>query len=321
MGPVFLALSVSILIYVIATSLVPRRFFAQSSIYTQHMINRLRQQQPAPSAHETPLAGLAQEDPIDGPLVHAYLALPLARRTVPILQRAQVWRSLDRFLLVFLLIFFAVLLLCLRIGLLGVPLAAALTWLLAAFYLRRRICKRKKAFLDMFPDALDSIVRSVKSGYPLNAAIAIIGDNMGAPIGPEFKRVADETAYGWTLFEALTRLAERIDEPDVRFFTVVLAVQQESGGNLSEVLSNLSHVLRKRRQLRLKILALSSEGRATAWILGSLPFFVFTVIQYASPEHLRPLFDTHMGHMIVMSILTMITVGMLIVRRLINMEV
>jgi tight adherence protein B len=123
------------------------------------------------------------------------------------------------------------------------------------------------------------------------------------------------------LFEALNRMADRIDEPDVRFFTVVLAVQQEAGGNLSEVLTNLSSIIRKRRVLRLKIKALASEGRATSWILGSLPLFVFCVIYYMSPDHLRPLWETSSGHFVVLCVLGMEFMGLMIVRQIVNMEV
>lgn len=320
MGPVFLAITISLLVYIVAVTFIPRHVLYGSGTYTRHMINRLREQNFARGGERTPLF-VQDDDPGDNPLVRAFLLMPGMQRAVPLIQRADIWRNLDQFVLAILLIFLFLLFVASRLGLIAIPLALAGTWLLALLYLRRRVGKRSRAFLEQFPDAIDSIVRSVRAGYPLNTAIAMIGDNMPAPIGVEFKRVADEAAYGLSLFDALSRMAERVNEPDVHFFSVVLAVQQESGGNLSEVLSNLSSVLRKRRQLRLKIRALSSEGRATAWILGALPVFVFGVIYLMSPEHLTPLFTTGAGHLILAAVVGLVATGMLIVRQIINMEV
>jgi tight adherence protein B len=196
-----------------------------------------------------------------------------------------------------------------------------ITALVGVMLVQNLVKRNRRKFLDAFPEALDSIVRSVRAGYPLNSAIRLIGDDLPAPVGPEFKRVADETAYGWTLYEALARMAERVDEPDVRFFSVVLTVQQESGGNLSEVLSNLSNVIRKRKQLRLKIRALTAEGRATSWILGTLPVFAFVVIIFSVPEHVQPLFDSLTGNLILGAAFGMVIMGMTVVHRIINMEV
>lgn len=318
MAPIFLAVSVSLLFYLVVVTLLPARWLLGSGAYTKQMLDRLQSE----SAHQQGLAAAPPlDDPADNPLVRAFLLLPGANAAVPLVQRAGLWKRLDALVLGFILIFLFVLLVCARWGVLALPLAAGFTLLLFWGGLTRRVRSRKREFLDMFPDALDSIVRSVRSGYPLNSAIALVGENTPAPVGPEFKRVSDETSYGLTLFESLTRLADRIDEPDVRFFTVVLSVQQESGGNLSEVLGNLSHVLRKRRQMRLKIRALSSEGRTTAWIIGSLPLCVFAVLYYIVPAHMTPLFETEVGHIALAGVVGMVGTGMLIVRQIVNMKV
>jgi tight adherence protein B len=165
------------------------------------------------------------------------------------------------------------------------------------------------------------IVRSLRSGYHLNAALAMVADNTPAPLGTELRRVVDETTYGWSLLEAINRLGFRIDAPDVRFFTVVLAVQQETGGNLSEVLGNLASIIRKRKHLRMKIRALSSEGRATAWILGLLPVMMTGAIYYVSPQHLQPLITTFTGNVVVAVVLGLMTIGMLMVRQIIRMDI
>lgn len=199
--------------------------------------------------------------------------------------------------------------------------AIAIAILLPRFYLRRRIAKRNEAFINQFPDAVDMIVRSVKSGHPLNAALRMIAENMENPIRSEFKVVVDEIAFGRSTVDALQRLTLRIDEPDLQFFVVILSVQQETGGNLAEVLSNLSAIIRKRKQLRLKIKALTSEGRATAYILGGLPFFVFGAIHLTSPDYLLPLFNTDTGNLILYGSLGLIALAAFIVRNMMQIDI
>lgn len=317
----FLAVAASILVYVVAVSFILPALTEDSALYTRQMINRLRAQSAVGQGVALPPDPEMQGVPVNNPLVKGFLMLPGMQRGIPLIQRAGLWKKLDKLALASVILFLALSVALSGAGIAGVPLAYVAAWVLVWMYLKRRVKKYRRQFIDTFPDALDSIVRSVRAGYPLNSAIAVVGDSMEAPVGPEFKRVADETAYGWTLFEALSRLAERIDEPDVKFFTIVLNIQQESGGSLSEVLSNLSNVLRKRKQMRLKINALSSEGRATAWVLGSLPFFVFGVIYFAAPQHLQPLFTTDAGHLIIFVVLGMIFTGVMIVRQIINMEI
>lgn len=201
-------------------------------------------------------------------------------------------------------------------------LPLTLTVFFARRYLKRRITKRNERFLLLFPDAVDMIVRSVRSGHPLNTAIRMISENMENPVREEFKQVVDEVSYGRTLPEALQRLATRIGEQDLQFFVVVLSVQQETGGSLAEVLTNLSTIIRKRRQLRLKIRALTSEGRATSYILGALPFIEFGALQYVTPNYLDTLFTSGMiGYVIFGSAVAMIFLAMWIVRRMADIEI
>lgn len=208
-----------------------------------------------------------------------------------------------------------------EVGLPVFGLAAAAGLWLPIKYLQRRIAKRNEKFVQMFPDAVDMIVRSVRSGHPLQAALKMIAENMDPPVSTEFKQVVDEIAYGRTLSEALIRLSQRLQESDLTFFVVVASVQQETGGNLAEVLSNLSGIIRKRKQVRLKIKALTSEGRMTAIILGSLPFILFGVLKLLSPTYLDPLFDTETGQFILWLAGGMVFAAFTIVRRLINIDV
>lgn len=200
-------------------------------------------------------------------------------------------------------------------------LAVALALLLPRFYLHRKINKRNEAFINQFPDAVDMIVRSVKSGHPLNTALKMIAENMEPPIKTEFRQLVDEIAFGRSTVEALVRMSKRVDEPDLQFFVVILSVQQETGGNLAEVLSNLSGIIRKRKQLRLRIKAMTSEGRATAMILGCLPLVVFGAIHVTSPEYLKPLFETDTGHTLVMTSVGLVALAAFIVRNMLQIDI
>lgn len=200
-------------------------------------------------------------------------------------------------------------------------IAAVCAILLPRFYLRRKISKRNEAFINQFPDAVDMIVRSVKSGHPLNTALRMIADNMDPPVKTEFRQLVDEIAFGRSTVEALVRMSKRIDEPDLQFFVVILSVQQETGGNLAEVLTNLSGIIRKRKQLRLRIKAMTSEGRATAYILGSLPLFVFGAIHMTSPDYLLPLFETSSGHTIIMAAVGLVALAGFIVHNMLQIDI
>lgn len=316
-----IAIIIAIAVYFLAMLLLPKRFFADEGRYLQASLDRLAREQ-THVMHKSAGENFSEaEKTLRNPLVRAYLLLPGARSTLPALARANLSDKIDKFVMYGVVLLIGLFFLTSKLGMVGVGLSLFGTVFLMAMFVQIKINKRRNLFLDSFPDALDMIIRSVRSGYPLNTALNMVAENMAPPVSTEFKRIVDEMTYGWTLSEALMRFAERIDEPDIRFFVVVLAVQQESGGNLSEVLGNLSRVLRQRKHLRLKIRALSSEGRATAWILGSLPLFVAIVLHFMEPQHLVPLIETQSGHYVLAGIVGLITSGMLIVRKMINIDI
>jgi tight adherence protein B len=183
------------------------------------------------------------------------------------------------------------------------------------------IHKRNIKFINMFPDVLDMIVRSVKSGFPVSSAINMVVENMDDPVKSEFRQLADEIALGRSLSDALDRLAVRINEQDIKFFVVVLKIQQETGGNLAEIMSNLSGIIRKRKQLRQKIRAMTSEGRITGYILAGIPLIVFAALFIMSPKHLDPLFYTEMGNKIFAVAVGLIVISQVIVRRMVNIDI
>ncbi len=155
-------------------------------------------------------------------------------------------------------------------------------YVLPRFYLGRRRKKYQSRFLDELPNAVEAIVRGVKSGLPLNDSIRLVSKEAKEPVKSEFGRVLDQQAVGKTMAEAVTILFERVPVPEVNFFIVVITVQQQAGGNLSEALGNLSRVLRNRKAMKLKIKAMSSEAKASAGIIGSLPFIVATLVSLTS---------------------------------------
>ncbi len=187
--------------------------------------------------------------------------------------------------------------------------------------LQSAIEKRRRQFIDMFPDVLDMIVRSVKSGFPINSAFKMVVENMEDPVKSEFRQVSDELALGRPLNEALSRLMTRVDEQDVRFFVVVLKIQQETGGNLAEIVGNLSNIIRKRKQLRQKIRAMTSEGRTTGYILAAIPIVMFGVLLYMSPDHLEPLFNTSSGNIVLAIAGGLVVLSQIIVRKMINIDI
>lgn len=152
------------------------------------------------------------------------------------------------------------------------------------------IKKRVKKFNERFPDAIDLLVRGLRSGLPIAETLAAVANEIPGPVGVEFKGVIERIRIGKSMDAALQDTAEMIGTPEFQFFCITLAIQRETGGNLAETLANLSEVLRKRAQMKLKIKAMSSEAKASAWIVGALPFIVFGMIYMVSPDYISRFF-------------------------------
>ncbi len=154
-----------------------------------------------------------------------------------------------------------------------------------------RMVKRRAArFVALFPDAIELMVRGLRSGLPISETVVAVGNEMSDPVGVEFRRTADAVRLGQTLEDALWAASRRIAAPEFKFFVISLAIQRETGGNLAETLANLADIIRRRKQMRLKINALSSEARASAYILGALPFILFGIITLLNPPYAMTLF-------------------------------
>lgn len=185
-------------------------------------------------------------------------------------------------------------------------------------FLRKR---RQKKFLEAFPDAVDVIIRGVKAGLPLGDCLRVIAQESAEPVRTEFRLAIEATALGLSLGEAAERIFERIPVPEASFFAIVLNIQQKAGGNLSEALSNLSRVLRDRKKLKAKVQAVSSEAKASAAIIGSLPFIVGTLVWLISPRYIELLWLTSGGRIVLGCSLGWMCLGMMIMRKMINFQV
>ncbi len=185
----------------------------------------------------------------------------------------------------------------------------------------RMIAKRRARFAALFPDAIDLMVRGLRSGLPVTETVAAAGREMAEPVGSEFQRIADSIRLGQTLEDALWEAAKRLNTPEFKFFVISLSVQKETGGNLAETLANLSEILRSRKQMRLKIRAMSSEARASAIILGALPFFMFVLIYVLSPEYEEILITDMRGRIMLGMVAALMAVGGFVMHKMVRFEV
>ncbi|MEX1251367.1 MAG: type II secretion system F family protein [Hyphomonas sp.] len=194
------------------------------------------------------------------------------------------------------------------------------TFGLPQFVLNTMIKGRHKKMVNQFADALDVIVRGVKTGLPLNECIRIIAKESPEPLRKEFLTFADNLAMGSGLERALAQLYKRMPLQEVNFFAIVLTIQSKAGGNLSEALGNLSSVIRSRKMMREKVNALSSEAKASSFIIGSLPFAVGTMVFVTTPDYIMELFITETGHVILAMAATMMGLGITVMRNMINFD-
>ena len=181
--------------------------------------------------------------------------------------------------------------------------------------------RRVAAFIALFPEAIDLMVRALRSGLPISEAIVGAGHEIADPVGNELGRVEAGMRMGRDLDTLLWDIASRIDVPEFRFFIIALSVQRETGGNLAETLANLADVLRRRRQMRAKVRAMSSETRATTMILGGMPVLVILLLALSSPAYLEPLYSDARGLVLDALALVMLSTGVLIMNKMARFEI
>lgn len=192
---------------------------------------------------------------------------------------------------------------------------------LPRWFVSFRRARRVKAFLNEFPNALDIIVRAIKSGLPLNDGIRLIANEAPEPVRGEFRRIVESQQVGMSIPEAALRMVETMPCSEASFFGIVIQIQQQAGGNLSEALGNLSRVLRDRKKMKQKVQALSMEAKASAVIIGALPFVVGFLVYLSSPNYIMPLFVTSTGHIILGIAGLWMSIGIFVMRKMMNFDV
>ncbi len=185
----------------------------------------------------------------------------------------------------------------------------------------KKIQKRQKLFLKLFPDAIELMVRGLRAGLPVGESFITVSKELPPPMGDTFGNIAHQTGLGVPMEKALSDAATKLGLTDFNFFVTTIILQRETGGNLGEILSNLADMLRQRHMMKLKITALSSEARASAYIIGALPFFVFGVLEVLSPDYLRPLFDDVRGNHALMGAGGSLFLGGFIMKRMTQLEI
>ena len=185
------------------------------------------------------------------------------------------------------------------------------------FLIKRRVNK----FNSNFPDAIELMVRGLRSGLPISETLGIVATEIGGPVGLEFRGVSDKMRIGRTMEAALQETADRLGTAEFQFFVITLAIQRETGGNLAETLSNLADVLRKRAQMKLKIRAMSSESKASAYIVGSLPFVVFTLVWMINPGYMSGFFADQRLMVAGLCGLLWMGLGVFIMSKMVNFEI
>ena len=189
------------------------------------------------------------------------------------------------------------------------------------FFVGKMIQRRIKQFNSNFPDAIELMVRGLRSGLPITETLGVVAGEISGPVGIEFRMVADKMKIGRTMEAALQDTADRLGTAEFQFFVITLAIQRETGGNLAETLSNLADVLRKRAQMKLKIRAMSSESKASAWIVGSLPFVVFTLVWFINPNYMSGFFSDQRLMVAGLGGLVWMSIGAFIMAKMVNFEI
>jgi tight adherence protein B len=188
-------------------------------------------------------------------------------------------------------------------------------------YVKVKRTRRIRKFEETFPEALDLVSRALKAGHAFATGLKMVADEMEEPVGPEFRKTFDEQNFGLPLKDALANLTERIPILDVRFFATAVLIQRETGGNLSEILENLAHVVRERFKILRQVRVYTAHGRLTGYVLLALPAFLGVALMFINPEHMQLLFQHPIGHMLLIAAVIMQTVGYFWIKQVIKIEV
>jgi tight adherence protein B len=203
----------------------------------------------------------------------------------------------------------------------GWAIGGALGFAMPFIFLRVKRTRRLRAFEEAFPEALDLISRALKAGHAFATGLKMVADEMPEPVGPEFRKTFDEQNFGLPLKDALSNLTMRIPLLDVRFFSTAVLIQRETGGNLSEILENLAHVVRERFKILRQVRVYTAHGRMTGYVLLALPVFLMIALSFINPEHMQLLFREKIGHMLLGAAAVMQVVGYVWIKQVVKIEV
>lgn len=201
------------------------------------------------------------------------------------------------------------------------PVGAAVGALLPLAFLWHRRSSRLRVFEEQFPEALDLLSRALRAGHAFQTALGMVADELKPPVGPEFRKTFDQQNFGLPLRDALHQMTERVPILDVRFFVTAVLIQRDTGGNLSEILDNLAHVVRERFKIKRQVRVHTAHGRFTAFVLLSLPAALGIALSFINPEHMDLLFRDRMGQTLLVIVLVLQAVGFVWIRKVIRIEV
>jgi tight adherence protein B len=203
----------------------------------------------------------------------------------------------------------------------GMPVGFVVGFAVPFVFLATKRKRRLYSFEEQFPEALDLIARALKAGHAFATGLKMVSDEMPEPVGPEFRKTFDEQNFGLPLKDALDNLTHRIPLLDVRFFATAVLIQRETGGNLSEILENLAHVVRERFKILRQVRVYTAHGRFTGYILLALPAVLCVALAFINPDHMNLLFRERMGQMLLLGAIIMQTIGYLWIKQVIKIEV
>jgi len=203
----------------------------------------------------------------------------------------------------------------------GIPAGFAIGFALPFMFLKFKRTKRLRAFEEMFPEALDLIARALKAGHAFATGLKMAADELEEPVGPEFRKTFDEQNFGLPLKDALENLTLRIPILDVRFFATAVLIQRETGGNLSEILENLAHVVRERFKILRQVRVYTAHGRLTGYVLLALPAVLSIALMFINPDHMNMLFREHIGQILLMVAIGMQIAGYIWIKQVVKIEV
>jgi tight adherence protein B len=203
----------------------------------------------------------------------------------------------------------------------GFPVGAAIGFAIPFVVLKVKRTRRMRAFEEQFPEGLDLIARALKAGHAFATGLKMVADELPEPVGPEFRKTFDEQNFGLPLKDSLENLTHRVPLIDVRFFATAVLIQRETGGNLSEILENLAHVVRERFKILRQVRVHTAHGRMTGYVLVALPAFLGVALSFINPEHMNLLFREPIGRMMLLATIVMQTIGYMWIKQVVKIEV